>query len=336
MANYDRRILVPYLQDVCTAELMCAELEKDIQKSITEYEEVCIIIDSAMPGDRPSMPVLKKWKKEKISWVPLLIALLMPIGILLCGALAGVIFYFLNLRTYGDAATGMAGGRFAGGLVLVIGFFVWICYLKASLGEIFQSIKDAKYHNSTEYRKQLQSENERQMELYEARLRDYENKKERLYARRAELPKLIRSLKDKHTVVECMRSKLYAINVIPSQYRNIYAAYYLYDFMSTSRETDLEKVIQTFVLEEIKQRLDKIIMQNNQVLINQRVQLAMQEQQNRMVAENHREEMRNIARLEANQERQLDYQKMIAANQEVTNYILAEDYFRKYDKRIPY
>lgn len=30
MASYDRRFLVPYLQDVCSAEMLCSRLEKEI------------------------------------------------------------------------------------------------------------------------------------------------------------------------------------------------------------------------------------------------------------------------------------------------------------------
>lgn len=59
------------------------------------------------------------------------------------------------------------------------------------------------------------------------------------------------------------------------------------------------------------------------------MQMAMQEQSNRMIAENHRNEMKRLASMERNQEIQMDYQNMIARNQEVMNFFLAADYLRK-------
>ena len=91
----------------------------------------------------------------------------------------------------------------------------------------------------------------------------------------------------------------------------------------------MEKTIQTMLLDEIIQRLDKLIVQNQEIILNQRMQMAMQEQSDRMIAENHRREMKRLASMERNQELQMDYQQMIARNQEVTNFFLAAEYLRK-------
>lgn len=156
----------------------------------------------------------------------------------------------------------------------------------------------------------------------------------------AQLPLTQKQLQDKQQYLytlnnrlraaQKLRSDVYSVNIIPSRYRNIHAAYYLYDFFNSARETDLEKVIQTMLLDEIIQRLDRIIAQNEEIMLNQRMQLAMQERQNKMIAEHHREEMKSIARMEKNQQLQLDYQDMIAKNQMVTNFFLEADYLRKY------
>lgn len=126
--------------------------------------------------------------------------------------------------------------------------------------------------------------------------------------------------------VQTLRQSLYDVNIIPKQHRNIYAACYLYDYFSTCRENDLEKIIQTMLLDEIKKKLDKIIAQNEKIILNQRIQLALQEQSNQIAAEHHRMELDAIVRLEQNQELQLDYQNMIVQNQVVTNFLLAADY----------
>lgn len=136
---------------------------------------------------------------------------------------------------------------------------------------------------------------------------------------------LIRKLRE----AKALRNRVYSVNIIPARYRNIHAAYYLYDFFSTCRETDLEKTIQTMLLDEIIQKMDELIRQNQEIILNQRMQMAMQERQNRDIAENHRQEMKRLASMERNQELQMDYQNMIARNQEVTNFFLAADYLRK-------
>ena len=301
MANYDRRILIPYLQDLCSLEMMCKKLEEDIRQCHDEerkYRQLADVQHIPAPKKEES-----KAKGDAIGGI---------VGcIVLCVAhiLVGLFAFFVIGAKYPVWKNIGIAAFILGALWVVFGIVMARSEMKAA-------------------------EDKYETEMYEYKAKC---EKARGYAEKSmEIARAKNNLTSKMARIEKLRDEVYSVDIIPRQYRNIYAAYYLYDFMSTSRETDLEKVIQTFVLEEIKQRLDRIIQQNNQMLINQRVQLAMQEKQNRMQADNHREEMRNIARLEANQERQLDYQKMITANQEVTNYILAEDYFRKYDKRIPY
>ena len=307
MANYDRRLLVPYLQDLCAVELTCAQIENDIDQCERDIHRLYNERKGkVMP--RPVQPIEQKLDEFNM------VGCAAPAVI---GTILGLLVLVLNPNKDGVLA---AACDF---------FLLGVC------GSVALLIRE--FYKRWKLKKTFKEQNRNSAKCYEMELQEYNDNIKALAAFDMEIKDLQNACNEKKRKLQkatSVRNKVYSVNIIPNHYRNIYAAYYLYDFMSTSRETDLEKVIQTFVLEEIKQRLDKIIMQNNQVLINQRVQLAMQEKQNRMVAENHREEMRNIARLEANQERQLDYQNMIAANQEVTNYILAEDYFRKYDKRI--
>lgn len=122
---------------------------------------------------------------------------------------------------------------------------------------------------------------------------------------------------------------MYGVNIIPNKYRNPHAAYYLFDYFNSCRENDLDKVIQTMLLDDIIKRLDHIIAQNEEILLNQRYQIALQEGQNHMIAENHREQMLAIARMEANQQLQTDYQQMIVQNQAVTNFFLTYDFLTK-------
>ena len=169
-------------------------------------------------------------------------------------------------------------------------------------------------------------------EKYKRELCDFDNKQKKLPQYRNRLneeKKQLSILKSQLVSAKMMRDNLYGVNVIPSKYRNIHAAYFLYDYFNSTRETDLDKIIQTMLLDEIIQKLDKIIAQNEEIILNQRMQLALQKQQNEMIAHNHREEMDRLARMERNQERQMDYQNMMVCNQKVTNFFLEADYLRK-------
>lgn len=65
----------------------------------------------------------------------------------------------------------------------------------------------------------------------------------------------------------------YEINIIPQQFRNLYAIYYLYNYLSTSQST-LESAMLHFDLQEIKSKLDIVIYQQQQIILQQAWQLA--------------------------------------------------------------
>lgn len=169
----------------------------------------------------------------------------------------------------------------------------------------------------------------RKYEAYLAEQATYDKEKVR-YRELANIQeKKITLLRKQQYSVKELRQQVYSVNVIPSKYRNLHAAYYLFDFFSSCAEDDLGRVIQTMLLDDIIARLDKIIAQNEEILLNQRYQIALQENQNRMMAKNHREQMKAIARMERNQELQMDYQRMMVQNQAVTNFFLTYDFLRK-------
>lgn len=293
MASYDRRILVPYLQDVCSTELLCARLEKEVNQCTRDVgtqrsEANQKIVDPPVPQEEEFLVT----DLESDRTAAIIYGIIAFVGLLI-------------------------GWNFLGiGLMLFGGFFV-VIFIWNIVGN-YQD-RHARYLKAIENHKKQVEINQRLRSQIPQRQLSLRNSQQQLSTAQTRLRDAQR-----------LRNEVYSVNVIPAKYRNIYAAYYLYDYFSTSRETDLDKIIQTLLLDEIKQRLDKIIIQNEQIVLNQRYQIALQEQQNRITAENHRDELRQIARLEKNQERQMDYQNMIARNQQVTNFILAADYMRKY------
>lgn len=129
--------------------------------------------------------------------------------------------------------------------------------------------------------------------------------------------------------IQNLLQKAYGANVIPNQYRNIYAAIYLYEWFRSSGADDLEHALSMFVLEEIKDRLDTVIRNQSDVILNQQIMIANQykslEQQ-----QNLESTMRaKLDSIEANQEQQLCYTRMIESNTATTAYFAASEYIRR-------
>jgi len=294
MASYDRQILVPYLRDVCSAEMLCAELERDIASCENRISKEQGIINRNIVDPKKPKKANFEPKSAEDDWI-LPVAGVISIGIGLW------LMKWISFLAFVPMAFGV--------------FFIWL-------------------HSSGDADNQKKADNE-----YKRALAEYERKVAHNQSALAALPghqqnlrrydQQLRGLKNQLVDTQRLRDSVYSVNIIPSRYRNIHAAYYLYDYFNTCRESDLDKVIQTMLLDEIKQRLGAVIAQNQEIILNQRYQIAMQEEHNRAEAERHRESMRRMARMEQNQEKQMDYQQMIAKNQEVTNFFLAADYFRK-------
>lgn len=110
-----------------------------------------------------------------------------------------------------------------------------------------------------------------------------------------------------------IRDKSYQINIIPQQMRNIYAVYYLYNYLSTS-QSSLESAMLHFDLNEIKSKLDTMILQQQQIILQQAQQIAQNE---RIIAQNE-EIIDHAIATEHNIERAAQYAEVAAANSEVT------------------
>ena len=296
MANYDRRILVPYLRDVCCTELLCRKLGEDLVSYQAEANKYTQWANGSYEDPKYPNRMAYSSGEEDVT----------------APTLVGAGFCVAGLMLFSIPHLGIILGI---GAILFGLLMLFVCWAESS--EANKKV-DERYKAALEsYNKQIEQnkswrESRPAWRATAQRWREKENKA------RADLQS-----------ARLLRNKLYAVNVIPSRYRNIHAAYYLFDYFSSGRETDLDKIIQTMLLDEIIQRMDKLIVLNQQILLNQRRQIALQEGQNRAIAENHRREMEHLARMERNQELQLDYQYMIERNQEVTNFFLAADYLRK-------
>ena len=292
MASYDRRFLVPYLQDVCSAEMLCSRLEKEIAQCNNNVQWYANAVNQRITD--PPYPSYSNYSDRDSSGGIIIFSVIIAIGLL--ALMIGWVIIGIGVMIYG-------------GIGILAGF-----------------IEDSE-------------ENERRNKKYNEALEIYNKRIEQNKQLRAQIPQYQESLRawEQHldglrnglSKAQALRNSVYSVNIIPSKYRNVHVAYYLFDYFSTCRENDLDKIIQTLLLDQIVQKLDRIIDQNDEIILNQRYQIALEEQQNRMISENHRRELNKIAQLESNQQLQLDYQNMIARNQEVTNFFLAAEYIQK-------
>ena len=95
--------------------------------------------------------------------------------------------------------------------------------------------------------------------------------------------------------VRSLLDKMYSFNILPSQFRNIHCIHYLYEFLSSSNQS-LESAILHCDLNGIKQKLDKIIQQNEDIIINQSILMA----QNQRIIDNNQEYLNKLASIERN------------------------------------
>ena len=124
--------------------------------------------------------------------------------------------------------------------------------------------------------------------------------------------------------VEKMLSKAYGVNVIPSQFRNnLYAIYYLHDFISTSNQS-LATAMLHFDLNEIKVKLDKIIAQQQEMIIQQSILMA----QNQQKMEQNQLHLKMLANIESKTERAATYSAIAASNAEACAWIGLANYLK--------
>lgn len=123
-----------------------------------------------------------------------------------------------------------------------------------------------------------------------------------------------------------LREKVYSANIVPRQYRDKYAAVYLYDYFESSGENDLGMALNTYVLEQIKERLDRIMDQLSEVILNQYTMMQNQERAMEQADRHHDEMMQRLNRIEADGEERNKYLKMIESNTETLKYFATADY----------
>ena len=298
MANYNHEILVNYLRDVYSMELLVRKIEDDVHSTGEDVEYLQTLIEKA-----DSTPVPQKGTISPPKDIfPSLAKGCVTLGILICLLLFSPDSGFLGLIA-------------ALCLYLSLGFFIYAGFIASNNA------------------KKQKMEKEAVEETYQEEKKDYERMMALANEGRPDLPNQIDD--DNAAVSHLQEAKeklqsVYSANIIPNKYRSVYVAYYLYDYISSSHETDIDRVLQTMLLDQIIAKLDKIIAQQEEIILNQRMQLAKQDALLAQSKKQHEEQMKAISNLEENQQMQNDYLAMTEANTRITNYFVTADYINKY------
>lgn len=295
MAQYNHEVLVHYLRDVYSMELLVRKIQENIYSTRKDIQHEQAIVAKAESTPIPTENELSP--KKDIS--PYLIA--------------GFITLFISLGFFTLPTVGALSGLL--GISVSIAIFFWAGSVSSDNTE------------SQEIERRIIKES------FQNGIEEYENLLALANSYRAILPSQINDYNTTVSHLQEAKEKLqqvYSVNIIPNKYRTIYVAYYLYDYISSCRETDVDRVLQTMLLEQIIAKLDKIIAQQEEIILNQRMQLAKQDYLIAQSKQQHTEQMKILYGLEKNQQIQNDYLAMTEANTRITNYFVTADYINKY------
>ena len=302
MAKYDREFLVPYLQDVCA--LHYAELE--VACKMFETKKQILQIKQGRKIEPPEEPIYE----EEGDFFDRLFA---GAGVLLMVMTAILLISGLLMEDVTRGELGLAIGLAIIGIPL--GWFLW---------HIFGApMKEAQKNNKVLYE---QYQDNMTLYLRKKNIIEQENEIER---------QKIPGLEEKVNVYSAERGKIksilekaYSAAVLPTQYRDIYAATYLYDYFSNSRADDLDQVLNTYVLEQIKDKLDEII-ENQRVSILQQRMILVNQQRFMEEQRAHNEYMRSkIRQIASSVEEVKQYLSMVECNTAASAYFSAANYLR--------
>ena len=197
MARYNRDILVPYLQDICAlhfAELeVCAKMF-ETQKKIIQLRH----------GKKIEPPLEPKYEEEW-DWFSSLVA-----G-------AGIFLIFGSIVCL--------FGSFIGEVPMALGFVLFI--LSMPMGIFLWMITGAPVQKAKKYNATLLEQYQEKLRIYRKSMSEIEKKNEEA---RKEIPSLERRLtylSNERKKITKLLEQSYGAGVLPTQYRDIYAAVYL-------------------------------------------------------------------------------------------------------------
>ncbi len=135
--------------------------------------------------------------------------------------------------------------------------------------------------------------------------------------------KRLKEIDDEMTEAVVLLQSAYAVNIIPQQFRNIYAIWFIHNYITTSQET-LTSALLHCDMDSIKHKLDTIINQQRDIIMNQAILAA----QNSRIIEQNQQSLRRLADLESNAEKATQYAQIAASNAEACAWIGVSNYLQ--------
>lgn len=302
MARYSRDFLIPYLQDICALYMVIRKLEKNIsekQHLIKQYSFERRI-------DPPKKPKMEERPPLGCFGV---------FGVCLCAmGVLGLLCIIFDPDGIGRMP--IAVGVLLMLIAIVVGWFIfWPEYVsEEEINELNKHINEEYLIAQRQYEDELRQIN-RTQEFNRSQVNIIQMELNELYCA-------------KNQAVHVL-NQVYAANVIPSPYRNIYAAVYLYNWFSTGGSDDLDHALSMFVLEEIKAKLDIVIEQQAQIIVNQRVMLANRQKDKDDQDRHNRMMYQKLDQIQASQDEHQRYERMIEANTAATAFFAAANYLKE-------
>ena len=301
MARYDREFLVPYLQDICAIYMALRKIDQIIQVKQTElrkYSSTYFI----QPPDEPDY-----LEKSSINCLGIFSVCLMVMG--------GLGLFILIFDSDGI-------GKMP--IWLAVGLLIFALILGGRLFSLdWTSRKDIKVSNAFLYEEYQKAQEKYKHECEQAQ-------KERAFDKvfidriQSEIKELYNARNDATHVLNI----LYYANIIPAQYRNMHAVFYLYRWFNSSGSDDMDHAINMIALEEIKTKLDVIIEQQKDIILNQRIMLVNQRRAVEMQELHHRKLMDKLNSIRVTEEERLKYDKMIEGNTAANAFFAAANYLK--------
>lgn len=116
----------------------------------------------------------------------------------------------------------------------------------------------------------------------------------------------------------------YSVNLIPSKYRNVYAAYFLYDYISTSNAT-LSEALLHCDLDTIIENLKTVIAQQSEMIM----ELAATNAKNEAIIQQNEQMLHHAIQTENNTALAAQYGQIAATNSKVTAYCQMVQFLEK-------
>lgn len=310
MAKYKREFLVPYLQDICALYIA----EKKIDDKISRTQREIRTVNSNVKY--PDKPTKEHYPATSGRNLAVNIIYMLTLGL-------SITFIFVALSValvlwLSDEL------QFLTDPILLVPMSIGV--LLFLISRPFRILKrkndirdDEAYKKTTEQYKQECKKYELQcIEVEACRAANIDN-----------LNRRINKLDKERNKIQKLRTNAYNVNIIPGQYRNIYAAIYLYDYFSGSQEDDLALALNTFVLEQIKDRLDRIIENQSEMILNQYAIISNQQRAMEQQERHHAELCRKLDHIKTSNEERNTYLSMIESNTATAAYFAAADYIRR-------